>query len=214
MTTSTVQATVTAAGDLATALRAALAFADDPEDGVPGLGAVFLETDEGTLTVTATDRRRLGQARVTTSGSLPHAALIPAPRAAWLADALDELLVSDPVILTIIVSHLSPPRLRVQHPQLAVELAVEETWIDYRKIFAAMDAEPGTVLSSPILLQPAVLSPLAVLADLYSLPTRWTFFGPLKPVRVEVGGAMVAAFMPTRHDAAADRLWPQANDQR
>lgn len=196
---------VTSAGDLHVALAAALRFADE-RDGWPQLNAVYIEADEDRLTVTATDRRVLGQASISAAGSLPGGALLACEHAKLLAGYLGGEKSADLVHLTPVTSHIKRPRLRIEHPEgnFALEVpnqvaeAPRPAWIDYRPILAKFEGLVGVDCVSSMLLQPEIIAPVASLRKVYDLPARWTFLGPLEPVRVEIGKAFTAVLMPAK----------------
>ncbi|MGW1059319.1 hypothetical protein [Micromonospora rubida] len=190
--------TITASG-LAQALGATVPFTSR-DVTLPAICAVELRAADGVLTATATDRYVIGHARQAATGALSmprylHRRDAKSLRNQLLAHMEHRETGTDPVTIT---EH--DDRLTFAFEPITMSFVQPEgvdNFPDLGAILAAMPARDAEGLHTPVGLSHRVLHPLtkACTWDKFS-PPRWTFDGPRKPVRVEIGDWFIAALMP------------------
>lgn len=187
-------------GCLAAALGSTISFAH-PSTDLPSLHGVQVRASLGHFTATASDRYVIGRARRDADGALPRKYLLHLANAERLRNAITSYMElressADPVTITA----PGDSSLRFQFGDIAMTLTEPEYGDNLPDLDAVLDALPETgSVSEPVGLAPRVLEPLVKAAEYDQFETmRWTFDGPLKPVRVDLGSWFLAAVMPVR----------------
>jgi hypothetical protein len=192
-------------GDLSLAIRDVL-----PHAGAdfPVLDVVCLETSNGVLGVTATDRYTMGQSRIGCAGHLDGPVVINADDARLVARLLKSLLqppfrYTRPCSVTLAADD---GRLRVSYEAQVVtgmpadlNLSFVTTGGDFPKNYQKLLEPAGDAeLGGPIGLNPHLLARFAKPCERANMVAKFAFHTETSAVRVTVGDAFTGLIMPVR----------------
>lgn len=188
-------ATTLDVGSLRQLLRVMLPFTD--RTYMPVMECVHLEAAHHNLVATASDRYVLGHLRTLTTGDPLPSTLLPRRSARLIKRALDQQPVNQPVHLRRVRKLDGPDHLEVATDGLTIRTRVlDAKYPDVAHLFDTGDGPAG--LDAPVNLDPAKVRPFAkaarTLGEMEAV--RWTFSGPKKPIRVEIGRTFAGLIMP------------------
>lgn len=187
-------------GCLAAALGSTIPFAY-PDVDLPGLHGVQIYASFGAFTATASDRYVIGHATRDATGELPRTYLLHYDSAVRLRDAIESYMsLRESGADLVAITAPGDSSLRFEFGNVVLTFTEPEYGAKLPDLRDVLDKLPESGgVREPIGLAPRVLSPLMKAAEWDQFePLRWTFNGPLKPIRVELGRWFLAAVMPVR----------------
>ncbi|WP_329013108.1 hypothetical protein OG271_03815 [Micromonospora rifamycinica] len=190
----------TTTGSLAKILGAVTPFVSR-DVTLPALNCVQLRAADGVLAASGTDRYVIGHARQPATGQPTG----PLHLARWDAKRLrreltafieDRETAADEATITQGGEFLT---VTFRGVTMHLRQAEGKNYPDLEKILSALPTHDAEGLHAPVGLTHRVIRPLLKAAELdpFSSP-RWTFDGPRKPVRVEIGDWFIAVLMPVK----------------
>ncbi|MGX4657070.1 hypothetical protein ACWCHM_25975 [Micromonospora sp. SCSIO 07396] len=190
---------VTTTGSLAQILGAVTPFASR-DVTLPALNSVQLRAADGILAASATDRYVIGHARQPATGQPTGPLYLARWDAKRLRRELDAYIEDRETVADKATITQDGEFLTVTFGGLTMHSRQPEgvnNYPDLGKILSALPTRDAEGLHAPIGLTHRAIRPLlkATELDPFNSP-RWTFDGPRKPVRVEIGDWFIGALMP------------------